>query len=257
MTRKRWPNLNHPKDLSERILSSMLEEDFLKYADFADKFKVRDYVKSKGLERILLKHFGVWENVNDIDFSKLPEKFILKPNNGCGGHVICRQKSLLDFESVKLFLQMQLDRGGHYVFEPHYKKIKPRIICEELLDLGEGKVLTDFKFTCVRGRIADVFLATENEEGKRKYATVDLNWTPLPYTLEEFLLKPLPPKPDKLDEMIDIAKTLSEEFDFVRVDLYEFDGKVYFGELTFSPWGGFMYSYNDYGIQVIGDMFED
>lgn len=257
MIRRHWPDLKHPKDLSERILSSMLEEDFLKYSDLADKVKVRDYVKSKGLERILLRHYGVWANANDIDLNQLPEKFILKPNNGSGGHVICRQKSLLDFESVKVYLQEQLDRGGYYVYEPHYNKIEPRIICEEFLDLGEGKVLTDFKFTCVKGRIADIFLAGENEEGKRKYATVDTNWIPLPYTLDEFLLTPLPPKPNRLDEMIGIAKILSEDFDFVRVDLYEYEGKVYFSELTFSPWGGFMYSYNDLGIKMIGRMFED
>jgi len=71
------------------------------------------------------------------------------------------------------------------------------------------------------------------------------------------LLTPLPPKPEKLDEMVEYAKILSEDFDFVRVDLYEHEGKVYFSELTFSPWGGFMYSYNDYGLKTIGKMFEE
>jgi len=255
MTRRRWPSFKHPKDLSERILASMLSKDFLKYADLADKVKAPKYVKSKGLEKILLKHYGVWEKAEDIDLSSLPDKFILKPNNGSGGHVICRDKSTFDFEAAKKFLQSNLDRGCHYAYEPHYNLIEPRILCEELLDLGEGKVLTDYKFTCVKGTIADVFLAGENSKGERKYATVDLNWNPLPYTLDSFLLSPLPPKPEKLDEMVEYAKILSEDFDFVRVDLYEHEGKVYFSELTFSPWGGFMYSYNDYGLKTIGELF--
>ena len=257
MTRRRWPSFKHPKDLSERILSSMLSEDFLRYADLADKVKAPEYVKSKGLEKILLKHYGVWKRADDINLEALPNKFILKPNNGSGGHVICRDKSSFDFDAAKRILQSNLDRGCHYAYEPHYNLIEPRILCEELLDLGEGRVLTDYKFTCVRGKIADIFLAGENSKGERKYATVDLNWNPLPYTLDSFLLTPLPPKPEKLDEMVEYAKILSEDFDFVRVDLYEHEGKVYFSELTFSPWGGFMYSYNDYGLKTIGKMFEE
>jgi hypothetical protein len=257
MTRRRWPSFKHPKDLSERILSSMLSEDFLRYADLADKVKAPEYVKSKGLEKILLKHYGVWKRADDINLEALPNKFILKPNNGSGGHVICRDKSSFDFDAAKRILQSNLDRGCHYAYEPHYNLIEPRILCEELLDLGEGRVLTDYKFTCVKGKIADIFLAGENSKGERKYATVDLNWNPLPYTLDSFLLTPLPPKPEKLDEMVEYAKILSEDFDFVRVDLYEHEGKVYFSELTFSPWGGFMYSYNDYGLKTIGKMFEE
>ena len=257
MTRRRWPCFKHPKDLSERILSSMLSEDFLRYADLADKVKAPEYVKSKGLEKILLKHYGVWKRADDINLEALPNKFILKPNNGSGGHVICRDKSSFDLDAAKRILQSNLDRGCHYAYEPHYNLIEPRILCEELLDLGEGRVLTDYKFTCVKGKIADVFLAGENSKGERKYATVDLNWNPLPYTLDSFLLTPLPPKPEKLDEMVEYAKILSEDFDFVRVDLYEHEGKVYFSELTFSPWGGFMYSYNDYGLKTIGKMFEE
>lgn len=257
MTRRRWPSFKHPKDLSERILSSMLSEDFLRYADLADKVKAPEYVKSKGLEKILLKHYGVWKRADDINLEALPNKFILKPNNGSGGHVICRDKSSFDLDAAKRILQSNLDRGCHYAYEPHYNLIEPRILCEELLDLGEGRVLTDYKFTCVKGKIADIFLAGENSKGERKYATVDLNWNPLPYTLDSFLLTPLPPKPEKLDEMVEYAKILSEDFDFVRVDLYEHEGKVYFSELTFSPWGGFMYSYNDYGLKTIGKMFEE
>lgn len=255
MARHRWPNLIYPKDLSERILSSMCKSDFLRFADLADKVKVHEYVKSKGLEHILLQHYAVWEKVEDIDISNLPEKFILKPNNGSGGHVYCRNKSNFDLEYAKAYLKENLQRAEHYFFEPHYLQIKPLIFAEELLDLGEGKVLTDYKFTCIKGEIVDVFLAGENALGQRKYATVDENWNVLPYTKSEYLMDSLPPKPRHLSEMIEYAKILSEDFTFVRVDFYEYQDHVYFSELTFSPWGGYMYSYTDEAIKMLGKLF--
>ena len=254
--RGRWPNFINPKDLSERILSKMHTKKFLEYADLADKVKVHDYVRSKGLSDILLKHYGVWDNVDDININELPDKFILKPNNGSGGHVYCRNKDIFDLVAAKKYLKENLDRGCEYYFEPHYRRIKPLIFAEQLLDLGEGKVLTDYKFHCINGEIADVFLAGENEKGERKYATVDLDWNVLPYTKQDYLLTPIPPKPDSLNKMIECARILSKDFDFVRVDLYDYKGKVYFSELTFSPWGGLMYSYTDDAIKVLGEKFE-
>ena len=91
--RHRFPNFKSPSDLSERILTSMLSDDFLKYAEYADKVRVREYVIKKGLQEILLKQYGSWENAEDIPFDSLPEKFILKANNGSGGHIICTNKS--------------------------------------------------------------------------------------------------------------------------------------------------------------------
>lgn len=253
--RGRWPNFQHPKDLSERILSSMQKKDFLKYASLADKVTAPDYVKSKGLGHILLTHYGAWEDARDIDFDKLPAKFILKPNNGSGGHIYCRDKSKFDKEAAIKALNADLRRGEDYSFEPHYKHIRPMVLCEELLDLGEGKVLTDYKFTCINGKIADVFLAGENSRGERKYATVDTDWNILPYTKPEYMLDPLPSKPAKIKEMVEYAQILSSDFPFVRVDFYEYERKVYFSELTFSPWGGFMYSYTNEAIDKLGSLF--
>ena len=200
----------------------MLKESFLRYSILADKIKVRDYVKSKGLEHLLLKQYGSWDNAESIDITQLPHKFILKPNNGSGGHVICRDKDHFDIKEHQAYLNDNLKRGADYFFEPHYVKIVPKILCEELLDCGEGKNPTDYKFTCIKGKIVDVFIAEEDANGKRKYATVDTNWDTLPYTKSEYLLQPLPPKPHNIDKMIEYAEILSSDFDFVRVDLYEF-----------------------------------
>lgn len=253
--RGNWPNLNRPQNLSEKILASMCEPQFLKYADLADKVKVHDYIKSKGLDSILLKHYKIWDSPFDItleEIDQLPDKFILKPNNGSGGHVYCRDKNDFDLQKAKQTLQGALDRAKDYFLEPHYLKIAPKVYAEELLDLGEGKVLTDYKFHCINGEIVDVFLAGENNKGERKYATVDLDWNVLPYTRDNYLLEPLPAKPSCLAEMVKYAHILSEDFKFVRVDFYEFEGKVYFSELTFSPWGGYMYSYTEEALKVLG-----
>ena len=91
--RGRWPNFDSPQDLSERLLSQMHKPEWLRYAYYADKWKVRKYIESKGLKSILLDVYGVWENANDIDFNTLPDKFALKPNNGSGGHFLCHDKS--------------------------------------------------------------------------------------------------------------------------------------------------------------------
>ena len=133
-TRGKWPNFRHPQDLSERVLASMCEPSFLKYADLADKVKVRDYIKSKGLEHILLQHYKVWNSPSEItleSLQNLPDKFILKPNNGSGGHVYCRDKNNFDLESAKQTLQSALDRAKDYFFEPHYLIIEPKVYAEE------------------------------------------------------------------------------------------------------------------------------
>ena len=96
--RKRWPNLKHPKDISEILIASMFSPEAASYADLVDKVRVRDYIRQKGLGDILLKHYGEWENPEDIDFDSLPDKFILKANNGSGGHVVCKDKKTFDKE---------------------------------------------------------------------------------------------------------------------------------------------------------------
>lgn len=254
--RHRFPNLSHPKDLSERILSAMLSKEFLKYADYADKVKVRDYIAYKGLESILLKQYGAWENAKEIPFCDLPDKFILKANNGSGGHVICTDKSRLDVDGTIEKMNNVLKGAEHLRYtEPHYCAIKPMILCEELL--GDGKLLpTDYKFTCVKGKIADIFVVNERENGA-KYSTMDTNWNVLPYTKKEFMPSSVPPKPKHLEEMIEIAKILSSDFEFVRVDLYDSEDGIFFSELTFSPWGGIMNSYTNEAIKTIGNMFDD
>ena len=251
--RKRWPNLKNPKDISEILISSLFSSESATYADLVDKVRVRDYISKKGYSDLLLKHYGVWENPEDIDFDSLPEKFILKANNGSGGHVICKDKSMLNKEAVIAKLKANLKEGLEEI-EPHYRFIKPLAFCEELIDTGTDEWPTDYKFTCINGEIMDVFVATERSTSTR-YCTLDLNWEYLPYTKREYMPSYKPERPKKLAEMVEIAKTLSKDFKFVRVDLYEYNDHVYFSELTFYPWGAMMYSYTDEAIKLYGDKY--
>lgn len=251
--RKRWPNLKNPKDISEILIASLFSPEAATYADFVDKVRVREYIVKKGFPDILLKHYGVWEDPADIDFDILPEKFILKANNGSGGHVVCKDKATFDKEAAIIKLRANMKEGQEEI-EPHYRFIKPLVFCEELIDTGTEAFPTDYKFTCVNGEIMDVFVATDRSTSTR-YCTLDLNWEYLPYTKKEYMPASKPERPNTLDEMVEIAKTLSKDFKFVRVDLYEYKDHVYFSELTFYPWGAMMYSYTDDAIKLYGQKY--
>lgn len=250
--RGHFPNLKCPQDMSEILLSELTSDEKCEfYAPFIDKVLMRDYVKEKGLERVLLKHYGVWDTPEEIPFDNLPDKFVLKSNNGCGNHVICYDKSKLVKAQAIQTLHNAIEYGLHGV-EPHYHHIVPKVFAEELIETPDKLMPTDYKFTCVGGEIMDVFVATERSTNT-KYCTLDLEWNTLPYTKENFLPKVKPVKPSLLKDMAEIARILSEDFDFVRVDLYEYHNQVYISELTFFPWGALLYSYTDDAIKQYGE----
>lgn len=248
--RKIWPNYSHPTDIVEFLLSERVSPSFDKYAKFADKVAVREYVKECGLEHILLNHYGVWEKPEDIEWDRLPNKFILKANNGCGNHVICKDKRKLDKQKAIETLNQSIYNGLHSD-ERHYRAIPPKVFAEELLDTGTDAWPTDYKIMCINGEPDHFFIACEREVSAR-YDTYDFSWNKLPYTKKEYLPHVVPEKPQHIEELIEYARILSHGIPVVRVDFYEFNGKIYFSELTFSPWGGFLYSYTDESIKLLG-----
>lgn len=251
------PSLVKPHDMSEILISQMLDQSYCKsVAQFVDKLAVRDYIKQKGLDYILLNHFGEWDCPEDIQFDDLPSKFVLKSNNGCGHHYFCLDKSKLDREDAIRTLHAAIENGQKNV-EPHYHFITPRVYAEELIETEDGSWPIDYKFTCIGGEIVDIFVASERETQNTKYCTLGLDWKPLPYTKPAFLPKNLPSRPEHLGQMIDVAKTISRDFSFVRVDLYEYNGRPYLSELTFFPWGGILYSYTDEAIILYGEKYRE
>lgn len=251
-----FPDLKHPKDISEVMIRDMFNPETCKfYSQFVDKLGLRDYVKSKGLEHILLKHYGVWDTPEEIPFDDLPDRFVLKSNNGCGDHVFCRDKSKLDRDEAIRTLHHAIENGIHHS-EPHYTYITPKVYAEELIETPDDDLPMDYKFTCVGGEVMDVFAVTERAV-HAKYSTLDLNWTPLPYTRPEFMPKSLPPKPKHIDKLAEVARILSGDFGFVRVDLYEYRDQPYISELTFFPWGGLLYSYTEEAIKLYGKKWNE
>lgn len=255
--RKRIPNFRHPKNLTEIIISRILSNETVKFSEYADKIKVREFVKSKGLESILLKHYFYWDSPEEIIMEDLPDKFVLKTNKGEGGHdiIICRDKKYFDIDSARNKLSKALSRVYKYDFQYNY--ITPKILCEELIDCEDGKQPTDYKFLCIHGKPLSIFVATERgEDGKARFCSKTIDWRPL----EDIRPKLRPShdveKPSHLSEMVEIARILSADFDLVRVDLYEFKDHVFFGELTFSPGGG-LFSYTMEAVEKYGRIFNE
>lgn len=250
---KRFPDFKNPQDLNEKILYMKLYSDTSLWTQLADKYKVREYVKSCGLDAILIPLYGAWERVEDIPFDTLPQQFILKANNGDGkGTNVKTDKAKMkdaDWASLRKRLQGWLDAKhiGALSGEPQYRNIKPMILAEELLPCNEGETsLVDYKLWCFNGEPYSFLICSERQEDGY-HATVDcydLKWNRHPENMlassHITIATKAIPRPACLEEMIEAARKLSKPFPEVRVDLYAVNGKVYFGEMTFTSLGGMM-----------------
>lgn len=229
-------NLKKPKDFNEKVLYLMLNEFGEKERDCADKYQVRNYVKEKGLKSILINLYDKYDDVDQIKFDKLPNEYVLKTNHGCGCTIIKIKDKEIDSNLAIKELKNSLKRNyAKETLEYHYEKIKPCILCEEYLSENNKISPTDYKIFCFNGK-AKFLLVCGDRDSVVKKVYYDLNWDKLKCTKEEQIGEF--DKPENFEEMIKVAEKLSEDFKFVRVDLYNINGKIYFGELTFTPRGG-------------------
>lgn len=261
----RLPDFKHPKDLNEKILYLKLFTDTSKWTQLADKYKVRDYVKSCGLESMLIPIYGAWDRVEDIPFSELPQQFILKANNGDGkGTNVKIDKAKMsepDWAALRKRLQGWLNARhiGALSAEPQYRGIKPMILAEELLPYSEGETsLVDYKLWCFNGEPHSFLVCSERKSDgfHTSIDCYDLQWKRCSKNIKKtshvtVATKPIP-CPSCLEEMIKTARILSKPFPEVRVDMYVVDGKVFFGELTFTSLGGMMNYYTPEYLQEMG-----
>lgn len=245
----KWPNFEQPKDLNEKMNWVKFYGDTSRWADLADKYKVREYVESLGLSDILTKLYGRWDTASDIDWESLPNQFVLKVNNGCGDILICRDKNKLNKKDViDKYNRLVNSKYGDVSGEPHYAYIQPCIIAEELLDISKQPIKTssliDYKIWCLNGEPYSIWCYWNRSINGTERGGYDLNWNYHPewsVSNNQFKLgKEIIPKPQNLNKMLEVASKLSIGFPILRVDLYEVDGKIYFGELTFTSHGGFM-----------------
>lgn len=239
---KKIMNLKHPVYLGEKIQWLKMNGNMEELSIYVDKYEVRSFVKNTIGKEYLINIFGVYDNVEDIDFDKLPNRFVLKCTNGSQAVVICKDKSELNIEKVKKEMKKWLKVDFYKIKKEYqYKNIKNRIIIEEYLEDESGD-LRDYKFYCIDGEPYCYSVFSERFTDK----TVDMydkkgNWLPDVFNggpNSKIKRKKPPNKLENLDQMLDICRRLSKTFTFVRVDFYIVEGKVYFGELTFTDGAG-------------------
>lgn len=260
---KRFPRLKDPKDLNEKILWQKLYADPSRWTELADKYLVRKYVEKLGLGKYLVGFYGKWDKAEDVEFDQLPDSVIFKVNNGDGKgtNLIVKDVKNADKEKLRKIFHQWLTRKhiGELAAEPQYKGMVPCIIAEEVLRLPKGaSSLIDYKIWCINGEPLYVWTCSDRDEdgGGADVMTYDLEWNTHPeycvFTSEYRQGKPLP-KPQNLDEMLDVARKLSQEFPILRVDLYNIEGRIYFGELTFTSQGGMMDFYTQEFLHLLGE----
>jgi hypothetical protein len=213
-------SLRNPQRFTHKIQWLKLHGNLEQFARYADKYTVREYVEDKVGAQHLVPLLGVWDDVDTIPFEDLPQRFVLKVTQGCGYNYICKDKSAEDIEAVKAKLRGWL-REDFYKQErePQYRDGKARIICEKYLENESGS-LNDYKFWCSKGEPQIVQVDTDRFTD-HKSGMMDLNWQPIDHSPSStFSSLPDIPRPKNLDAMVKVARTLSADFPFVRVDLY-------------------------------------
>ncbi len=247
-------NIQKPKRFNEKLQVLKLDQDFFGYSIYADKYEVRKHVAKTIGVKYLIPLIKLYDYVEEIDFDELPDQFVLKCTHDSGTIVICRDKSTLDREAAKKILQDGLDRNYYYEHrEPQYKNIKPRIICQEFLSTDTGDVPLDYKIFCFNGTPAFIEVDTNRFENHGR-VIYDTHWEKAPFSIKFLTPDLTAPKPENLDEMLDVCAKLSKGFKFVRVDLFSVNQKIFFVELTFQHGAGYEKFFPDEYDAKLGDM---
>lgn len=233
-------DLQKPKTYNEKLQWQKLNNIHLEYSTLVDKYMVKEYVGEKiGMDHII-PTLGVWEEFDEIEFSKLPNQFVIKTTHDSGGVVIIKEKTPEALSCARKIINKSLKRNYYYEHREYpYKNVKPRIIVEKYMVDESGTELKDYKIFCFDGEPKAIQVDYDRfvEHKRNMY---DTEWNRLPFTLKfptdwsrEF------DKPKNLDKMLEIASILSYGYPHLRVDLYNINGRIYFGELTFFHGSGF------------------
>ncbi|EYE87682.1 glycosyl transferase [Fervidicella metallireducens AeB] len=234
-------DLNNPQTFNEKLQWLKLYDRNPLYTQLVDKYEVRKYIAETIGEEYLIPLIGVWDKFEDIDFSKLPNQFVLKPNHTSGNIFICKDKSKIDYVELRKEVNMWLKRRYYWVHrEWPYKNVKPRIICEKYMVDESSVELKDYKFMCFNGEVKCSFVCLNRYSSNGLNVDFyDMDWNPMPFERHYASSGTVITKPKNFDKMVKFAEKLSKDMSFVRVDFYETNGQLYFGELTFYPGSGF------------------
>lgn len=234
-------NINPPKTFNEKMQWLKLYDRRPEYTMMVDKYEVKEYVADLIGEQYIIPTLGVWDRFEDIDFNSLPDEYVLKCTHDSGGLVIVTEKNKLDKKSAERKIGRSL-KHNYYLYgrEWPYKNVKPRIIAEKYMVDESGYELKDYKFFCFDGEPEFMFIASDRQvDGEEtKFDFFDMEFNHLPFTNGHPNAKHEIKCPDSFDEMKNLAKKLTKGLPCVRVDFYDINGQIYFGELTFFHWSG-------------------
>lgn len=232
-------DLKEPKTFNEKLQWLKLYDRKPEYVKMVDKYEVRNYVKEKIGEEYLIPLLGVYNNFDDIKFDELPDQFVIKCTHDSGGLVICKNKNELDIKKARKKINKCLKRNYYYNGrEWPYKNIKPRIIIEKYMIDAKTKVLNDYKFFIFNDKFIYSFICSDRTK-LLKFTFFDKNGKFMNFTQDDCPNDPKAVKPKNYNEMIFLAERLAKGIPQVRVDFYEVNGKIYFGEMTFFDSSGF------------------
>lgn len=236
-------NLQAPRTFNEKLQWLKLYDRKPHYTELVDKYEVRKYIADLLGEEYLIPLLGVWDSAEDIDFESLPQQFVLKCTHDSGSVIICRDKDSFDVNAARAKLARCLkDNGYAFGREWPYKNVRPRVIAEQLMIDESGYELKDYKFLCFNGEPKVMFIATDrhtpHEETKFDFFDMEFQHLPMtnghPNASREFT------RPHSFEEMKRLSALLTAGIPHVRADFYDINGRIYFGELTFSHWSGFV-----------------
>ena len=230
-------DLDNPKSFNEKIQWLKLNDSTELKGLCADKYEVKNWLVNKLGKDYSIKTLGVWDKFDDIDFDSLPDKFVLKANHGSGWNVIVKDKSKIDKSDLKKKFDDWMSKDFSFIdgFQMHYQYIKRKILAEEFIESPKG--LIDYRIHCYNGVPKDIWIDLYSGTKNHIRSIYDINYN------KQDVVCTWPDagnidKPKNYDLMVEISKKVSQEFKFVRVDFYEVDGRLYIGELTFTPLSG-------------------
>ena len=247
-------NLDNPINFNEKIQWLKMYDRKKVYTKLADKYAVKEYLRKTIGEKYVIPLLGVWESFDNIDFSKLPQKFVLKTTHDSGGVVVIKDRSKMNIKKIKKLLNKSLKRDYYRIWrEWQYKNVPKRIIAEEYIE-NNGD-LKDYKIFCFNG-VPKICLVCSNRENGLKKTWYDDNWNKLNLTegghKSEFFIE----KPKSFEQMKKISSQISKGFAFLRVDFYNINGRPYVGEITFHPNGGYEQFKPEKWNRILGDMID-
>ena len=236
--KKKPLNLDNPKTFNEKIQWLKLYNSIPIKTLLSDKYLVRNWVKEKIGEKYLIPIFGVYDRFEDINFNKLPNKFIIKCNHGSGYNIFVKDKHKLKLEVIRAKIKKWMNINYSILGqELNYRDIQPKIIIEKYMNDSSGD-LRDYKVNCFNGKPKCIWMDIDRHSNHKRNLN-DLNWKQLPYKVNlHYATFPSPKKPRCLKELVKLASILSKGFSYVRVDFYIINEKIYFGEMTFYSEGG-------------------